>query len=132
MKRLMVLAAVACSSAPPPSFGTTAITSATSAACGATFDVYTAPDPLVRGPASIELVATESSTKTPLPGLTITMVPFMPAMGHGSATTPAVVDRGSGVYIADDVVLAMPGTWQLRTNIGGACSDALVIDVDVQ
>lgn len=127
MKRIAVAVFVACSSAPPASFGTTPVATATSTACGISFDVYSAPAPLVRGSSSIELVATPPST-----GLAITMVPFMPAMGHGSATIPSVVDRGNGVYVADDVVMAMPGTWQLRTSIGGACSDSLVIDVDVQ
>jgi len=127
MKRVAVLLCVACSTAPPPSFGTTPVATATSTACNVTFDVYSAPDPLVRGPSSIELV-----TNGPKDGLAITMVPFMPAMGHGSATTPAVVDEGNGVYVASDVVMPMPGTWQLRTTIGGACSDSLVIDVDVQ
>lgn len=127
MKRVAFIVCVACSSAPPPSFGTTPIATATSAACGVSFDVYSAPDPLVRGVASIELVASP-----PEAGLAITMVPFMPAMGHGSATTPTVVDQGRGVYVANDVVLAMPGTWQLRTSLGGACGDSIVIDVAVQ
>jgi len=133
MKRLAVLLVVAaCGNAPPPSFGTTPVATAASSACGISLAVYSAPDPLVRGPASIELVAKDTSTNMPRSDLAITMVPFMPAMGHGAATTPAVVDEGSGVYVADDVVMAMPGTWQLRTTIGGACSDSLVIDVDVQ
>jgi len=128
MKRIAVLLVAACSSAPPPSFGTTPITTATSTACGVSFDVYSAPDPLVRGPSSIELVATSA---TP-PGLSIAMVPFMPAMGHGAATIPTITDEGGGVFVATDVVMAMPGTWQLRTTISGACSDAIVIDVEVQ
>ena len=132
MKRFAVIFAAACSSAPAPSFGTTPVATATSAACNASFDVFSAPDPLVRGSASIELVATDTSTRAPSAGLAITIVPFMPAMGHGSATTPLVVDHGGGVYVANDVVMAMPGTWQLRTTIGGACSDSIVIDVDVQ
>jgi hypothetical protein len=133
MKRLAVLLVMACcSSAPPPSFGTTPVVTVTSAACGVSFDVYSAPDPLVRGPSSIKLAAHDLTTNTPKPGLAITIVPFMPAMGHGSATDPAVVDQGGGVYVASDVVMAMPGTWQLRTSIAGACTDAIVIDVDVQ
>ena len=127
MKRLALAVLVACSSAPPPSFGATPITTATSTACGVSFDVYSAPAPLVRGSSSIKLV-----TSTPKDGLAITIVPFMPAMGHGSATSPTVVDQGNGVYVAEDVVMPMPGTWQLRTSIAGACSDAIVFDVDVQ
>jgi hypothetical protein len=127
MKRFAFVVCVACSSAPPPSFGSTPVATATSTACGVSFEVYSAPDPLVRGASSIELVASPPSA-----GLAIAIVPFMPAMGHGSATMPAVTDQGNGVYVANDVVMAMPGTWQLRTSIGGGCSDSLVIDVDVQ
>ena len=132
MKRLAAVIVLACSSAPPPSFGAQPITSVTSAACGAAFAVYTAPDPPVRGASSVKLVATDASNGTPKAGLALSIVPFMPAMGHGSATDPTVVDQGGGVYVADDVVMAMPGTWQLRTTITGACSDSIVIDVDVQ
>ena len=127
MKRALLLFCVACSSAPAATFGSQPITSATSAACGVTFDVYSAPDPLVRGSSSIKLVE-----RAPKAGLAITIVPFMPAMGHGAATNPTVVDQGNGVFVANDVVMAMPGTWQLRTAIAGSCTDALVIDVDVQ
>lgn len=135
MKRfavLLVVVVVACSSAPPPSFGTDAVGHATSAACNVEIDAYSAPDPLVRGPVAIELVATDLSTSAPKTGLAISIVPFMPAMGHGSATLPTVVDHGGGVYEADDVVMAMPGSWQLRTTLGGACNDSVVVDVDVQ
>jgi hypothetical protein len=133
MKRIAVMLCVACSSStPPPSFGTTPVGTATSAACNVQLDAFSAPDPLVRGPASIEFVATDLATSTPKTGLAITTVPFMPSMGHGSATTPTVIDHGDGVYVADDVVMAMPGTWQLRTTIGGACNDSVVVVVDVQ
>jgi hypothetical protein len=136
MKRIaIVVCAAACSaaSASPQSFGTTPVGQATSAACNVQLEAFSAPDPLVRGPASIEIVATDLATHAPKTGLAIAIVPFMPAMGHGSATSPTVVDHGGGVYVADDVVMAMPGTWQLRTTIGGgACSDSVVVDVDVQ
>ena len=127
MKRITVFILCACSSAPPPSFGSSPIATATSSACNASIAVYAAPDPVVRGSSSIELV-----TSAPKSGLAISIAPFMPAMGHGSATAPTVVDQGGGVYVASDVVMPMPGTWQLRTTIGGPCADTLVIDVDVQ
>jgi len=132
MRPLAVLWVVACSSAPPPSFGAQPIQTMTSAACGADFTVFAAPDPIVRGASSLKLVATDSASSAPKLGLGITIVPFMPSMGHGSATTPAVVDQGDGVYLVNDVVMAMPGSWQLRTTIDGACSDTIVIDVEVQ
>jgi hypothetical protein len=100
-------------------------------------DVFSAPDPLVRGPATLKLVATDTIDHAPTSGFTMTMVPFMPAMGHGSATEPIIVEQGGGVYLADDVIMAMPGAWQLRTTIERAsgpstCADSILFDVDVQ
>jgi hypothetical protein len=134
MKRsFIVLGVLACSSAPSnPAFGTQPFNTVTSAACNVELKAYSAPDPIVRGSSSIELVATDLATNAPKADLAIAIVPFMPAMGHGSSTEPTVVDHGGGVYVANDVVMPMPGTWQLRTSITGACSDAIVVVVDVQ
>lgn len=132
MKRIAVLFGVlACSSA-PSSAAFAAVGTVTSAACNVEFDAFAAPAPLVRGSSSIKLVATDLATGLPKAGLAMNIVPFMPAMGHGSSTDPTVVEQGDGVYVASDVVMAMPGNWQLRTTITGACSDAIVLDVDVQ
>jgi hypothetical protein len=60
------------------------------------------------------------------------MVPFMPAMGHGSSTVPTIASLGSGKYGVDDVVLAMPGMWELRTTISGEASDYAVPRVEVE
>jgi hypothetical protein len=49
----------------------------------------------------------------PVVGAAVTVMPFMPAHGHGSPEPPSVVDVGGGRYRAYNVVLHMPGTWQL-------------------
>ncbi|MCK6569650.1 FixH family protein [Myxococcota bacterium] len=64
----------------------------------------------------------------PVTGAVVTVTPFMPAHGHGSPETPAVVDVGGGRYRADNVVLHMPGTWQLtlRAVVGARAGERVV------
>ncbi len=38
-------------------------------------------------------------------------------MGHGSSRVPVVIAEPSGRYVATDVVLFMPGEWQLRVTL---------------
>jgi hypothetical protein len=61
----------------------------------------------------------------------LAVVPWMPAMGHGTSTVPQVTEQGDGVYHVDEVVLFMPGQWDLRTAISGADKDDLVVSVDI-
>ena len=56
-------------------------------------------------------------------GLELTLTPWMPAMGHGTSIRPAVTDIGGGHYRADNVVLFMPGLWELRVSIAGSLQD---------
>lgn len=130
----LVIALSACSSAGTgdDSFGSQRVATTTSSVCNANLDAYAAPDPLTRGASSIKFVATDVTTSAPRDGLSIALVPWMPAMGHGASTVPTVTAQGGGVYVARDVVLIMPGTWQLRVQLSGACSDNVVLSVEVQ
>ena len=84
-----------------------------------------------RGSNRFELLIESTRDGSPIDGLTLAMVPFMPAMGHGSSTVPTVRAIGEGRYEADDVVLPMPGVWELRTTISGAESDYAVPRVEI-
>lgn len=86
----------------------------------------------VRGNNAIDLEIVRVAADEPESGLSLSMVPFMPAMGHGSAVAPECSEREVGHYRCDDVVLAMPGLWELRTTLGGAESDAVVFRFDVK
>jgi hypothetical protein len=55
----------------------------------------------------------------PVTGLAITVMPWMPAHGHGGSVRPTVIEQGGGVYEAANVVLFMPGRWELRTTLAG-------------
>jgi hypothetical protein len=71
-----------------------------------------------RGVHVMELIFTQVADGTPVDGLTLDIVPWMPAMGHGTSLTPEVTALGSGVYEVEDLDLFMAGTWQLRTTFG--------------
>ena len=84
-----------------------------------------------RGRNRFELVIESTESGEAVEGLTLSMVPFMPAMGHGSSTVPTITAAGHGKYEVDDVVLAMPGVWELRTTISGDEPDYAVPRVEI-
>ncbi len=47
-------------------------------------------------------------------GAEITVVPWMPAHGHGVNEIPVITERGGGLYSAGNVMLIMAGHWELR------------------
>ncbi len=86
-------------------------------------EVRTAPtQPPPRGTCTIELFVTDT-TGAARDGLTIDVVPWMPAMGHGASVKPTITARGNGRYVLTNVSLFMPGTWELRTTFSGSLSD---------
>jgi hypothetical protein len=71
-----------------------------------------------RGLHVMELVVSRPVDGAMVDGLTLEIVPWMPAMGHGTSLTPMVTAMGSGVYEVADLDLYMAGIWQLRTTLG--------------
>ena len=131
------LSAACSSSAAPSSDGSETCSSTTSFPASAlstmTSDggklhvaVHSAPyQPLVAGLDCLELVVTDASTGAGVDGLSITMTPWMPAMGHGADTTPLFSALGQGRYVFSNVSLFMPGEWQLRTQFSGEVNDSV-------
>lgn len=78
----------------------------------------------VRGNNRITFHIESTSTGEPLDDLELEMAPFMPAHGHGSSQEPALTPLGDGRYRFDDVVLTMPGLWELRTTVAGPITDS--------
>ncbi len=66
-------------------------------------------------------------------GATLTVVPTMPMMGHGSTETPVISELGDGVYDAFPVTFQMPGMWKIEIDaeLGDVNAD-LDFDVTVQ
>ena len=60
-------------------------------------------------------------------GATVTLVPFMPDHGHGSAVKPTVTSTGSdGKYSVSRVYLPMAGFWEITVTVvrAGAAEEA--------
>lgn len=82
------------------------------------FEVRSAPEqPPVRGACSFTLDASDPPSGAPLDGLVLSVEPWMPAMGHGTGMEPLVSALGEGSYVIDEVMLFMPGTWELRIDV---------------
>ena len=88
--------------------------------------VYAPSDGVVQGLNTLGIVVTDLHG-SPATGLGITLVPWMTAMGHGTSVVPQIQPLGSGRYVASDVALVMPGTWQLRANL--TASEQAVVTV---
>jgi YtkA-like len=53
----------------------------------------------------------------PLDGATLSVLPFMPDHGHGSAVTPTVTPKGGGVYAVANLYFPMPGLWRVTVTV---------------
>jgi hypothetical protein len=108
------------------SFPASALTTVTSDGGKLRVALHSAPyQPLVAGLQCVELVVSDPSTGATLDGLTITMTPWMPAMGHGASVTPLLTALGQGRYVFTNVSLFMPGEWQLRIQFSGQVPDSV-------
>lgn len=87
---------------------------------GATFTVKildAQPAPPVKGTNTFTLQVLDASGK-PVDGATVSVVPFMPDHGHGSAVVPVVTPVGTdGKYTVSKVYLAMAGLWEIRIDV---------------
>ncbi len=129
---LLMLFASACSSSTPTgptTFDSTPLVVVTSNQGAFTVEVHASTAGIVRGNNRVELIVKDAQSATPVDGLDLSLEPWMPTMGHGSSTTPQITPQGEGTYVASDVVLVMPGTWQLRTSLG---SDLAIATVQIQ
>jgi hypothetical protein len=123
---VVLLALSGCGSAQQssvPVFTTTALEAVTSVSGARSLSVFEEADhPLSRG---------LNALRIEVRGGTLTRVTtWMPAMGHGSATEPTLRVEGSG-YVLEQLVLVMPGRWELRCELdGGEDHAVLTFDVD--
>jgi hypothetical protein len=130
---LALLAAAGCgSSGPGPAgFPATPLLTASSASGALTLEVFSDPQPPVRGNVPVRFRFTDAAGH-PVDGLTLAVVPWMPAMGHGSSVVPTVTALGEGRYDLANLYLFMPGQWELRTTISGGASDTAAPALPVQ
>jgi hypothetical protein len=77
-------------------------------------------------------LAITDPTGAPVTGLTLTIVPWMPAYGHGASVEPTVSETMPGVYVATPLDFFMAGNWELKTAMArataGGASDAGTVE----
>jgi hypothetical protein len=74
------------------------------------------------------LLEVRDAAGTPVEGAQITVVPFMPDHGHGSAVVPEVKALGGGRYEVTKLYLSMAGLWEMTVTVtppGGAAEKAV-------
>ncbi len=130
---LSVLAG-ACGSSPAvqQGFGSTPLVTVTSASGTLQVAVYTNPQSPTAGNVAVRYFISETASSQPVDGLSLAVVPWMPAMGHGTSVVPSVSAAGGGVYNLSNVYLFMAGQWQLRTAISGGATDSVTPDLMVE
>jgi hypothetical protein len=96
-------------------------------------DVRTSPQqPPARGIVDMQLTITDATSGAPQSGLELRVVPWMPAMGHGTSVTPTVFESAPGIYDLQNLVLFMPGTWQIRTEWDGPAVTHVTPTLDIR
>jgi hypothetical protein len=85
--------------------------------------VRTSPQPPTRGAQSAEYTITTASNGAPVSGLSLSVVPWMPAMAHGTSVVPSIEEVSPGTYVITNLYFYMPGLWVLRTTVSGSTGD---------
>ena len=107
---------------PPPSFAANPDQMLTSDSGALRIAVRFAPDPPAVGSNAVELSFTDANGAS-LSGLGLSVVPWMPAHGHGTSVDPIVTEMTPGTFVASPVYLFMPGSWELRMTTSGTVDD---------
>jgi ABC-type glycerol-3-phosphate transport system substrate-binding protein len=93
-------------------------------------DFRFSPQPPPRGIIEAEITVTRASDGSPVDGLMLAILPWMPAMNHG-AINPTITPEGGGKYLVTELDLFMPGLWQLKTTVSGPLSDNVSPEFEV-
>jgi hypothetical protein len=83
---------------------------------------------LKTGVNALDIIVHDASDKDVV-GAEISVVPWMPEMGHGVSQKPTVVERGGGLYRVGDIIFIMGGHWELRITVNkNTTEDRAVFD----
>ena len=88
------------------------------------------PSVPVRGENAAQLTFVDGLGQA-IDGLSVDVVPWMPAHGHGTSVQPVTTATDPGVVVATPVYLYMSGEWQLRMTMSGALEDSAVATVQI-
>ena len=106
----------------PPAFSAQPDQTIASDSGALTIEVRFSPDPPSAGTAAAQL-SFKDATGGDASGLALTVVPWMPAHGHGTSVDPTVTETAPGVFLATPLYLFMPGSWELRMIMSGIVDD---------
>jgi len=93
-------------------------------------ELSASPPPIV-GNNTVELTVTRVSDNAPQDGLEVSVLPWMPAMDHGTSS-PTITPEGGGKYLVTNLYFFMPGTWILKTSFSGPLSDHAEPEFEIQ
>lgn len=119
------LAAVACNGSPaipssaPLVFPGSPAATVASASGHLSIEIWWSPAQPIVGYDATQLAISDAKG-SPVSGLALSIVPWMPAHGHGASVQPTVTEASPGMYVATPVDFFMAGEWELRTAITNA------------
>lgn len=86
------------------------------------------PGPMIKGMNAMNIEIVDANGQ-PVDGATVTVTPFMPDHGHGSARPVVVKPEGNGKYAVTEIWLSMAGLWTLTVSVqpagGGPIQEAV-------
>ena len=106
----------------PPTFAADPDQTLTSDSGALNVAVRFSPRPPAVGEDAAELSFTDANG-APVTGLGLTVIPWMPAHGHGTSVNPTVMETTPGTFVASPLYLFMPGSWELRMTTTGSVDD---------
>ncbi|RKI15938.1 hypothetical protein D7Y15_12805 [Corallococcus sp. AB030] len=90
-------------------------------------EVLSSMTPLRRGVQAFQVRITDAASGKPVPGVVLSVQPWMPAMNHGISEVPRVTARDPGTFEVSDADLFMPGVWELRFTLKGTVEDSATV-----
>ncbi|NNB84763.1 hypothetical protein HJC10_09300 [Corallococcus exiguus] len=105
----------------------TTVGTAASASGRLRVEILSSMTPLRRGVQVFQVRITDAVSGKPVPGVVLSVQPWMPAMGHGISEVPRVTAREPGSFEVSDVDLFMPGVWELRFTLKGTAEDTATV-----
>jgi len=97
---------------------------------GASNAVVFSPRPPTVGTDAVQL-SFRDANGADAPGLELTVIPWMPAHGHGTSIDPTVAETAPGTFVATPLYLFMPGSWELRMTTGGSVDDTAKVAFEI-
>lgn len=91
-------------------------------ASGLAVEMWTSPQPPARGQLAVKFAFAGHEGRS----LNVTVTPFMPRMGHGSAAVPTDAE-----LVAEGLNIYMAGDWELHSSVSGDVTDEFLVEFNV-